>query len=501
MPMLPFPFDASRYAADIVTGPQRPSLSAQISDGLEWPPGFTGAIARYFFDSSVRPVAEVAIVGALGLLSGICGKAWNTPGKRTGLNQYIILVARSATGKEAMHTGPAKLIKAATDTPQLQEANRFIDYRAFASGQSLVKACAENPSFVNICGEFGQKLKQIAISTNRPDSPIQGLRAIMTNLYSKSGADDVAAGIAYSDKEKSVNSVLGVAYSLIGETTPSTFYELITPEMMADGLMSRFTVVEYEGERPPANHFAETFSVPWPELLMHFRGLLAQSLLLLGMNQTQQVACSPDAETMLRAFDLECDAKIKQAGDDESFRQMWNRAHLKALKIASIMAVADNCITPTMTTDQAGWAIGFIRRDIDVFTKRLHCGDIGINDHSREAKVIAIAREYLLADALTGSAAGFEQLRRNAIIPRRYFQMRTQKIAAFANYPYGATKALDETIRSLIDSGMLNEVDKLKLINEYSFSGKAFRLLSAGDFSIQKKPHWMEEFLSKMKPK
>src|SRR3569833_2603721 len=61
--------------------PQRPSASATLSPGLTWPPGFAGAIAQYIFDSSHRPVPEVAIVAALGLLSGVCGKVWLAPTK------------------------------------------------------------------------------------------------------------------------------------------------------------------------------------------------------------------------------------------------------------------------------------------------------------------------------------------------------------------------------------------------------------------------------------
>jgi hypothetical protein len=67
------------------------------ADPLDWPPGFAGEIARYIHGAALRPVKEVAVVGTLGLLAGICGRQWHIP--ESGLNVYLVLVARSAIGK------------------------------------------------------------------------------------------------------------------------------------------------------------------------------------------------------------------------------------------------------------------------------------------------------------------------------------------------------------------------------------------------------------------
>ena len=240
--------------------PLPPNARAVLSPGLAWPPGYTGVLAHYIFDSAPRPVAEVAIVGALGLLAGICGKSWISY-KGFGTNLYIILVARSAIGKEAMHTGIGRLINAATDNDSIRAGRKFVNFNDFASGPALQKACAVNNSFVNVAGEIGQRLKHMVSQAQR-DPNAQSLRRVMTNLYTKSGPGSYAGGISYSDSKDNAASVEGVAYSLIGETTPNTFYELITPEIMADGFVSRFSVVEYEGERPPDNKLASQFEVP-----------------------------------------------------------------------------------------------------------------------------------------------------------------------------------------------------------------------------------------------
>ena len=219
-----------------------------IDEGIEWPPGFVGQLAWYIYNSAPRPVKEVAIVAAIGLMAGICGKGWTIT--QSGLNMYIILVARSGVGKEALHSGVSSLIRAAS--VREPACMQFVDFSDMASGQALKKAIAENPCFLNIEGELGQKLERLSKNDGR-DAAMASLRRAMTDLYQKSGPQSIVGGLKYSNKAENVASVNGAAFSLIGETTPETFYNCLTPSMMSDGFLSRFNIIEYNGKRPPLN--------------------------------------------------------------------------------------------------------------------------------------------------------------------------------------------------------------------------------------------------------
>ena len=59
------------------------------------PPGLMGDIARFIYDAAPRPVAEVALTGAIGLMAGICGRAFNI--STTGLNLYCLMLAHTGT--------------------------------------------------------------------------------------------------------------------------------------------------------------------------------------------------------------------------------------------------------------------------------------------------------------------------------------------------------------------------------------------------------------------
>lgn len=445
----------------------------RVDEGISWPPGFAGQIAGYIYKSSPRPVKEVAIVAALGLLSGICGKPFSIPG--SGLNQYIILVARSAIGKEAMHSGIASLMESLRS--RLPQAMNFVDFTDFASGPALMKAVAANPCFVNVAGEWGRKLKRLA--NDRIEGPMQQLRTVMTNLYQKSGPSSIVGGITYSNKDQNIQAVSGVSYSMIGETTPSTLYESLTESMMEDGFLSRFTIVEYNGERPPHNYAA--LREPDQALADALAQLCHHSLTLLHRNARQEVGRTQEAGHILYNFDLECDSNINST-DDESYRQMWNRAALKVTRIAALLAVADNFLHPVMQTHHVLWAIDIVHRDIKLMSRKLMEGDVGIDDSSREKKMLATFREVLSRGFPSGMNVG-RNMHVDAVVPRRYIMLKLSRHPAFSAARHGSMTAVDSTLRSLVESGYIVEVPKDVLAKKYQFSGKCFQVVNLDLYS------------------
>ena len=459
--------------------PSSPPLPVAPSPGsLPWPPGLAGEIAKFIYNSSPRPVKEVAIVATMGLLAGVCGKVFTLP--QSGLNIYMILVARSAIGKEAMHSGVSLLLDKLRNS--VPSAQNFVDFSEFVSGPALVKACAANPSFVNVAGEWGRKLKRLA-HEDRGDGPMQQLRTTMTNLYQKSGPSSIVGGLNYSNKDQNIAAVNGVAYSMIGETTPETFYNALTETMMEDGFLSRFNIIEYRGERPPANK--NPIYVPNEQLTEALCGLVTQALTLLSRYQYSPVEFDPTSRAMLDAFDRECDLQINST-EDEGWRQMWNRAHLKASRIAGLLAVADNYVRPTIYAHHVEWALDLIRRDIAIMSRRIDEGDVGLGDNSRERKILALIKEYC-TKPIADSYRIPKEMQVHGVIPRKYIQIRIARSAAFTQHRLGASGALDNAIRSLIDNGYIMELDKAKVVELYGPQGRSFRVLHIPDPSHSKK--------------
>lgn len=445
---------------------------------IDWPPGMAGAIADFIYRSSPRPVKEVSIVATIGLLAGICGKTYNIP--QSGLNMYCILVARSGVGKEAMHSGLGLIMAELRNS--LPAAQRFVDFTDYASGPALRKACAGNPSFVNVAGEWGKRLRKLALE-DKADGPMATLRTAMTDLYQKSGASSLVGGLGYSDKDKNVGTVAGVAYSMIGETTPGTFYDSLTPSMMEDGFMSRFTVIDYNGERPPMNHSPEMKM--HPALAQALHGLCAHSLTLLSRFANQQVGADYEAAELLHNFDKDCDTEINSAGDDESTRQMWNRAHLKTLRLAALLAVADDWLNPVIKRQHAEWALAVVKHDIEIMQRKIKSGDIGSDDTTRERKMISVIRQYMQEGAKSESYGSPAGLHTAGIVTHRYLTIRLSQIHAFKDKNKGASAMIAQTIRTLVDNGYISPVDKNWLMEKHSYAGVAFRVITLPNHSVR----------------
>lgn len=429
-----------------------------------WPPGRAGAIARFICASSYSPIPEIAITATIGLLAGVCGRAYRTyTGADTAL--YLILVAKSGVGKETVHEVLPRLLEMA-NRPM---ASRFVRATDFASAEALHKELLREPGFLNLAGEFGKKLQRMS---NPTDSLMQNLRTVMLKAFNKSYLE----GKSYSNADYSIDGVEWPALSFLGETVPSTLYECLTPDMMADGFLSRFLICSYTGDRPPPNR--ERNAMLGSDDLAHWQALVDHAIRFQTPFNTPAygvVQPNDDAREKLERFELECIEDLN-ATDDESERQVWSRAHLKALKVASLLAIADNFAVPVIRIEHVAWATIMVQQDIEMFQSRKRSGDIGVNDDARERKLVAFMADYRLKPppASYKVPAGMQE---NCIVPRSYLQIRAQSLPAFNNHKLGAKRALEDAIASCIANGYVMEVKGDKLIEQYTFFGKAYRIL------------------------
>lgn len=419
------------------------------------PPGLCGTIAKFIYDAAPRPVAEIAIAGAIGVMSGICGRSYNISG--TGLNQYVLILAMTGAGKESCASGIDKLITATSKT--VPAVNEFIGPGEIASPQALMKYMNKTSKcFMSLVGEFGMKFKQLC--SERASSNDLGLKRIFLDLYNKSGSSSILKPLIYSDKDKNTESIKSPAFSMLGETTPETFYENLTSNLISDGLLPRFTIIEYHGKRPQLNK-NHLESQPSNYLLEQFSALCAYSLQLNNGNNVLQVQLDEQSQKMFNDFDKHCDYQINTASNDVT-RQLWNRAHIKALKLAAILAVGCNYINPVINTECATWALQLIVNDVTNLLSRFESGAIGIanvqNEQTLEIK--KAFKKYIITpwDELQ-KTNGATLLTYNAkIIPHAFLSGFCRQRAAFKNDRLGPIPALTQAIKSMIECDEIREL-------------------------------------------
>lgn len=437
------------------------------------PPGLLGEIAQYIYQSSVRPVAETAIAAAIGLLAGIVGRSYNISG--TGLNMYILLLAQTGTGKEAISSGIGKLMSAMESV--CPAASDFRGPAEIASGQALLKHIS-NPNkrcFVSVVGEFGLKMQQL--SSSRASSSELMLKRVLLDLYNKSGEKDIVAPSVYAEKDKNTETVKSPSVTIIGESTPETFYQSLDEGLIADGLLPRFMFIEYTGERPARNENHESVQPSLP-LVTQLGELAACCLNLHKMERVVKVQCTPEALEFLNKMDKLVDKTINGTKTDV-LRHLWNRAHIKTLKLSALVAVGVNYVEPVITLEHAQWAYNMVMSDILSIVARFTRGEIGKNtdENKQGSTILRTCAEYLTAEYRDVKNYGVDACLHEArIIPHSYITRRLGATAIFRNDKMGATAAFKRTIQGLIDAGDLKEVGKPEMVKKYTYSGRAYIL-------------------------
>lgn len=445
---------------------------------LSYPPNLTGEIAEYIYSSAARPIKEVAITAALALMSGICGRAWNI--SKTGLNQYLIILAPTGSGKEGASDGIQDIIAAVKET--FLTADTIFGPSAFASGQGLIRALDNNQVFLSILGEFGLTLQQICDS--RANSALIMLKKVLLDLYAKSGHGKILYPSVYSDTAKNTAAVASPAVTLLAESTPETFFEKLGTQHIAEGLLPRFTIIEYEGKRPPLNK--DRGGDPSPSLIEKIKELLESAFAMKENHKCVTIKISTEAQEIIDAFDIFCDGKINN-GNNELERQLWNRAHLKVLKLSGLLAVGKDFHSPEVSVKDAEWALTFVTRDVETMLKRFRSGRFGTGNTRQAGEVIRLIKAYIVMPKKERCKSYMKIPKalhdEPKIVPYTFLRRRAMNLSVFKSDRLGETFALKKCLDELITSGILAPI--IPMFHETLYKLKT-PLYTPGE-------HWNEE--------
>ncbi|MWV11156.1 DUF3987 domain-containing protein [Pseudomonas sp. R-28-1W-6] len=438
--------------------------ASPIVPGVSLPPGLVGDIAQYIFQSAIRPVPEVALVAALGLVAGISSRSYNV--SQTGLNLYLILLGKTGVGKEGGKQGINRLIAAVR--PQVPMVDQYVGPSAFASGQALVKHFNEQPCFYSVLDEFGHTLKRI--TAPKASGAELALHKELLALYSHSGPEDFIGVQAHSDKEKNTAVVRSPGLTIIGESTPDVFFDCLDSALIQDGLVPRLLVVEYAGGRPPRNRQAG--GKPAATLVKRLVDLVTVAIQTGQNGRSATVELSADAEDMLDAFDSECDDHINRGGSTEV--QLWNRAHLNALRVAAVLAVGSSPHTPVVNTEHARWAIDFVRRSLSTVQSRFDRGEAGGSDMSKAEAVLHKAVQAFLTMTPEERAKKHlgipAKMREGLAIPHDFLRRRARDVQPFKGNP----RLLGEILVDMVKAEVLTKVPPQQALEQYGSKGDCY---------------------------
>jgi hypothetical protein len=445
--------------AQVKDSPKSKQLEKQVERTFSFPPGLVGEIAEFSMKYAVRPVPEIALAAGIALVAGIAGRSYNV--SNTGLNQYLILLARTGSGKEAI----AQTVDALISTVRMKVpmADQFIGPAAFASGQGLIKSLDAAPCFVSVLGEVGITLQQI--SSPRANAADKMTEKVLLDLYGKSGWHQTLRSTVYSDKEKNTRIVQAPNLTIVGESTPDKFYDGLSAELVASGLIPRFLIMEYDGPRPRKN--PQPFSPPSDILVQKLADLCS-----IAVSTQQNATCAPvqmepEARQVLDAFDTFVDDQFD--GTSEAELQVWNRAHLKALKLAALVAVGMQPHAATITAEVARWAVEFIKQDVHRILRKFQTGDIGQGHSKQYATIIGLMDSYL-----SMSVSGRKNYKAPAsvvdkqIVPLAFLTTRVRRLKEFnAGGHQSPRQLLEKVLNEMVEEEVITRLPLDQALAEF----------------------------------
>jgi hypothetical protein len=454
-----------------------PSLERPGPPVEKIPPGLMGDIARFIYDASPRPVPEIAIAGAIGLMAGIAGRAYNI--SATGLNMYVLMIAATGTGKEAMKSGIDRLLQSVKVS--VPSAIDFMGPAHIASSPALIKHLSRSPCFITVLGEFGLRLQ--AMSTHTATASDILLRSTLLDLYNKSGNGRVLEKSIYSDKEKNTEAVMAPAFSILGESTPGPFFENLDEDMISQGLLPRFMVMEYKGPAPylSVHHEKAQPSFALIEQLSQF------SAYCLSLMQQQKCLNVQTDEGAKKIFDDYSRYTTDQTNSStrDVVRHLWSRAHIKLLKLSALIAAGINPHNPVIETDVARWALELVDYDIRAMSAKFTEGGIGkLPEEVKQQRAIKrVINEYLTSEHNPGYATP-RKLHDERIIPYAYVSRRLITNPAFVKDRRGATEAIKKTMQHFAETGELAEIPTNELVVRYGIRMKSFTVIQASFLDV-----------------
>ena len=434
-------------------------------------------IASFLKQAAPRPNDDIAMFGAIGILAGILGRCYNTY-TGAGLNQYILLLAKSGLGKDAIDSGQAKLLNSVSHLALNMKDGSINNASTFrgpeiVSAPGAIKWLSAHPSFASIMGEFGYFLKRL--ESARPSPNDLAIQQFLLRVYSKSGRGNFYDPLAYSEREKQTKPIPSPALTIIAESVPEPVYESLSERLATSGFVPRFMVQEVSGNRPALNE--NPASHPDDEVLEWFPDLCAYSLQLNFNNQVVRVPADAEASALLRQFDQWCDAEIN-AHNAEGVRELWNRAHLKALKLATLRAVVNNHLNPLVTLKEAQWATDLIARQTWALIGKFEAGEVGNeagNETVQERELFNVIHDYVSKSWDECSKYhGWPEMHEMAVITHAHIQQRLYRRKAFYDDPRKAKRAIEETVKSLLEADTLREVPKAQMISQFGRGSKAY---------------------------
>ncbi len=232
--------------------------------------------------------------------------------------------------------------------------------------------------------------------------------------------------------------------------------------MIEVGLVPRFLMIEVEHDGPTRNRNAGF--PPDQQLVSALADLVTTALMTQNNNACGVVQVAPDGGAILDEFEAMCDAKRRESwrGAD---KEVWTRAHLKAMRLAGLAAVTCNWHAPSVDAHCARWAVELVHRGSLALVTRVDSGQLGQGDVQQEHDMRSALDRYARMSKAqrANSKCPADCLDQPGLIPFAFIRDQLRRRAAFRNSKAGVKRAVEEAVHDALRSGLIRRVPPAQL--------------------------------------
>ena len=461
--ILAMPVSATDHAPPCHQGiEEEPATAKAPPDFVAMAPGVLGDIARWITATAPKPQPELALAAAIAVCSTVMGRTYRSQfGNFTSL--YVVMIAKSTEGKEHPQSCAAQILSDAG-------LGELVAGSGYTSPGAVYSTLLRTPCHLVTIDEMGKLLK-----FTRAKGSAHAEAAIDKLVEAFGRLNGVMQPPNYSDmtlrERVKIPPVHNPAITLLGATTPATFYGALTSDLVHDGFLGRCLVIESKQPRQ-LTQFAEHTEPPacvldWCRAVHAsgvFDGNLAGVMVPELPAKTITLWFAEACIELLRALEQEL-IDEKDAAEGERLDVLLGRTQEKAMRLAMIVAKAEDPRAQEVLPRHLEWAIEYVRH----YDRSLLAAVREQRVHSEEdAKLKNVLQFIGKARELAGKVSDPHQAEamHAGLMPRSIVMQRTHLSTK-------ELKAIDET---LTDSGRVQLAHGKNL--GLAFNGLLYRLLA-----------------------
>lgn len=424
------------------------------------PSGLIKDMADWIWKQSRFPLQEAALSAAFSIMSTVAGRNFQTfSSPQSGLNVWFILIAGTGTGKNEYQNGISKIIKKVSDANKFGNNFFHLFGGSMVSGQAMEDALADANRCFTYFPEFAGIYRNV--TAKHPQPHHSSLKDALLNIFMQSGEENYLPRrrkAKKQDEEVDTTAIQAPCLVLGGECTPEALYGSMSRDDIETGFIQRFNLLEAEAEsvsRAPNSNTRVEIS---QELIDDLLELFVRCDEMAASGEFVTVPANKEAEKILNDYDYE---KRGQVLDGDSIsKELYNRSGIKAIRIASQLALSENWRAPMMTAEHAAWAVAFVDEGDERLLAKFTTGAVGDGQVKQENEILAAFTHFgkMSTKARIKLGMNGELAANRILLSHTLLKKHVVMSPAFASAQCGAVTAFEKCLHHMMSAGQIVKV-------------------------------------------